>query len=71
MKKIIYVFIENEVVRCYPNLKQLCDINTKVPYFKAFRALRTSDLFKDEDYVVAKDEMVYKTRRHFSKGTYE
>ena len=65
MNRFVFVFIEKDMVRCYPNLKQLCENNPKVPYFKAHRVLLHSDLFKEEDYMVVKDEMRYKTRRRF------
>ena len=71
MNRFVFVFIEKETVRCYPNLKQLCDNNLKVSYFKAHRALLSNDLFKDEGYMVAKDEMRYKTHRRFKRGNDE
>jgi hypothetical protein len=71
MTRFIYVFIENKEVKCYPNLKQLCDRHDKVSYFKAFRALQGHYLFEGDGFLVAKDEMHYKTRRRFKTGNDE
>ena len=67
MEHLIYVFIEENNVKCYPNLRQLAKDNTKVPYYSISKLLKTTSLVSRKDYTIAVSNMKWKTKRGFNK----
>ncbi len=63
MERIIYVFIKEDAVKCYPNLKQLSKDNPEIRYFQVYRALRKSNTFRKGNITVAVNTMKWKTKR--------
>lgn len=73
MRQKVYIFIEEDDVGCYYNLKQLTDNHPKVPYHTAYRALLKSNTIKKDSYRITIITMEYNTKRGFNKkeGEYE
>jgi hypothetical protein len=67
MDHLIYVFIEENNVKCYPNLRQLTENNTNVPYFYTAKLLKKKSIVIRKDYTVAVTRMKWKTKRGFYK----
>ena len=68
MERLIYVFIEENNVKCYPNLRQLAKDNPKISYFSINRELKTTSLISRKDYKIAISIMKWKTRRGFNRN---
>ena len=72
MVRKVFVFIEGETVKCYPNLRELARNHIKVSYFSAYRALLKSNYYPKDSYIIAIDTIRYKTKRGFNnKQTYK
>jgi hypothetical protein len=69
MDHSIYVFIEENNIRCYPNLRQLAENHGKVPYFYTLKLLKKKSIVIRKDYTVAVTRMKWKTKRGFGKQT--
>ena len=63
MTRKVFVFVEGERVKCYPNLRELTRDNPKVKYFSAHRALLKSNYYPKDSYSITIDTMYYKTKR--------
>jgi hypothetical protein len=71
MDHLIYVFIDENNIKCYPNLRQLANDNTKVPYFYMSKLLKKESIVKGRTYTVAVTRMKWKTKRGFNKQSNE
>lgn len=71
MDQRIYVYIDDETVKCYPNLRQLANANPIVPYLSISKLLQTTAMVKRETFTVAVSRLLWKTKRSFKKGGYD
>lgn len=65
MEHVIYVFIQEDSVKCYPNLRQLANNHPQVPYYSISKLLRKSAAVKRKTYTIAVTKMKWKTKRRF------
>lgn len=59
----VFVFVENGVVKCYHNLRQLCDDNSNIHYYTARRGLIKRKTIAYGDALIGVCTIVYKTHR--------
>ena len=71
MERLIYVYIDEKNVKCYPNLRELAKDNTNTSYFSLHRLLKTTSIVIKEDYKIAVTRLKYKTKRGFNKQSKE
>ena len=62
MTRKVFVFIQENTVKCYPNLSQLAKEH-KIPYFSASRSLAKFNFYTKDNYTIHVDTMVYTTHR--------
>jgi hypothetical protein len=67
MEHLIYVFITEDNVDVYPNLRQLADKNPQVPYYSICKLLKTTSMIKRDTFTIAVKRLKYNTKRGFGK----
>jgi hypothetical protein len=58
----VFVIVRNNDIKCYHDLKQLCDSN-EIPYFSVYRRLLKEKVVTFKDCIIGVDTMSYKTKR--------
>jgi hypothetical protein len=67
MEHLIYVFIQEDNIKCYPNLRQLTNDNPIVPYFSIVKLLKTTSIIRRTAYTIAVTKLKYRTNRTFKR----
>jgi hypothetical protein len=67
MTSKIVVLVDGDQIKCYHNIRHLCDNHADISYFKVYRALLKSDSVRIEGYLIGKTVMRYITGRKLPK----
>jgi hypothetical protein len=66
MEHTIYILIDGETVKSYPNLRQLTDNNAILSYFSLYRQLKKTSVITVDNMTIAVTKMKWKTKRGFN-----
>jgi hypothetical protein len=67
MKHTVCVFIEENYVECYPNIRHLIKAHPVMSYLYALKLLKKTPLVKRKAFTIAVRSIEWKTKRNFNK----